>query len=147
MRAKFTNESVESILKPVSGDEIRNKFKECILKIYPDFNERAQKLLDVLMTDNFYAPIMKDLNVNLGGYEGEDEEDDYDQPQVSSRDKKENQLFEVINAFSQLMEKLELWNKSIKVAQETIEGYIEGMKALSSYKSWQPGTTYYKGWF
>lgn len=146
MRAKFTNESVESILKPVSGDEIRNKFKECILKIYPDFNERAQKLLDVLMINNFYAPIMKDLNVNLeGGYEGEGE-DDY-QPQVSATDKKEHQLFEVINAFSELMGKLELWDKSIKDAQEIIEGYIEGMKALSSYKSWRPGTTYYKGWF
>jgi len=146
MRAKFTNESVESILKPVSGDEIRNKFKECILKIYPDFNERAQKLLDVLMINNFYAPIMKDLNVNLeGGYEGEGE-DDY-QPQVSTTDKKEHQLFEVINAFSELMGKLELWNKSVKDAQETIEGYIEGMKALSSYKSWNPGTSYYKGWF
>ena len=146
MRAKFTNESVESILKPVSGDEIRNKFKESILKIYPDFNERAQKLLDVLMINNFYAPIMKDLNVNLeGGYEGEGE-DDY-QPQVSTTDKKEHQLFEVINAFSELMGKLELWNKSVKDAQETIEGYIEGMKALSSYKSWNPGTSYYKGWF
>ena len=61
MRARFTNESVESILKPVSGDEIRNKFKECILTIYPDFNERAQKLLDVLTINNFYAPIMNDL--------------------------------------------------------------------------------------
>jgi len=131
MRAKFTNESVESILKPVSGDEIRNKFKECILKIYPDFNERAQKLLDVLMTNNFYAPIMNDL------------ESSREYENTSSEDK----MTAVVNGFTELMDKLDVWDKSIKDAQETIEGYIEGMKALSSYKSWRPGTTYYKGWF
>jgi len=131
MRAKFTNESVESILKPVSGDEIRNKFKECILKIYPDFNERAQKLLDVLMTNNFYAPIMNDL------------ESSREYENTSSEDK----MTAVVNRFTELMDKLDVWDKSIKDAQETIEGYIEGMKALSSYKSWRPGTTYYKGWF
>jgi len=131
MRAKFTNESVESILKPVSGDEIKNKFKECILKIYPDFNERAQKLLDVLMTNNFYAPIMNDLETSRE-YEN-----------TSSEDK----MMAVVNGFMNLMDKLDVWDKSIKDAQETIEGYIEGMKALSSYKSWNPRTTYYKGWF
>ncbi|NMC59096.1 MAG: hypothetical protein GYA51_06905 [Candidatus Methanofastidiosa archaeon] len=129
MRAKFTNESVESILKPVSGDEIKNKFKECILKIYPDFNERAQKLLDVLMTNNFYAPIMNDLETSRE-YEN-----------TSSEDK----MMAVVNGFMNLMDKLDVWDKSIKDAQETIEGYIEGMKALSSYKSWNPRTTYYKG--
>lgn len=131
MRAKFTNESVESILKPVSGDEIKNKFKECILKIYPDFNERAQKLLDVLMTNNFYAPIMNDLETS------------HEYENTSSEDK----MMAVVNGFMNLMDKLDVWDKSIKDAQETIEGYIEGMKALSSYKSWNPRTTYYKGWF
>ncbi len=128
MRAKFTNESVESILKPVSGDEIRNKFKTTILKIYVEFDEKAQKLLDVLVTNNFYAPLLKDLEVS---FEGKDEQ----------------KLFDVVQAFSKLMDNLELWDKSIKDAQETIEGYIEGMKSLSKYKSWQPGTQYYKGWF
>lgn len=131
MRARFTNESVESILKPVSGDEIRNKFKECILTIYPDFNERAQKLLDVLTINNFYAPIMNDL------------ESSREYENTSNEDK----MMAVVNGFMNLMDKLDVWDKSIKDAQETIEGYIEGMEALSSYKSWRPGTTYYKGWF
>lgn len=131
MRARFTNESVESILKPVSGDEIRNKFKECILTIYPDFNERAQKLLDVLTINNFYAPIMNDL------------ESSREYENTSNEDK----MMAVVNGFMGLMDKLDVWDKSIKDAQEIIEGYIEGMKALSSYKSWRPGTTYYKGWF